>query len=944
MKKAWTIPSIVALAALAVSGQELQSVQVCDLTAVNNVTDCYYYNTSSVGALKLKDYRITNPATVLFDPAVRLKELAAIGAASTDAMCHTPPAFAGSPPSITFDKATVTGQIYWVPLGPANGDPFEFMDVQFSNFTASNGFSSARFGFRMIREILKDGTESTMYQIQVQPGNSGLENIPGLTSGVGIQVDPSTGLVNNLGKVPSSDLLRAAIFGVFVNAKSVLDEAKFTITTPAPSGRVLWTQSELSQLAAQMSPMILEAKSNLITLPPPLNCGVLINGYTTCTGHDQVTAFFNMLLSWGGEYLGLRTQESFDVLVGNLRAWASANVVTVDPSYSGSATTHTYMIDVAKELAMLWPTLREDPALSTADRQLIENWLTGHLVAYPSDPDYFNFPNDLGEFGASTVMADAVRRSDNADFEVGVQRFYGSLLQMRPDGSFPLSARLSACSAIYTGQDIGHLTSIAEMAAAQGYDLYSLSVNGKSLETGINFFLDSHDNPALLYQYSKAGGGGCFEGNPGDPPDFNSLFAIGSIKNMPWMETYLARFPFSATAARIRAILGSDVSAAPFPLMNSNVGVNTTCAFRKPYEFKPVNGVKIAIVSGDSQAASTNPAPLTVRVTDNSGKALAGVMVSFAITQGSAAFSSAPQVLTDDSGAASATVSVTSGPASVTATAMGISTKFTFAVSGTVIYAGGIAGIGGSVPAVTAISPGGLFSIYGQNFVPAGTGRRVNATELVNGALPTTLLGVCVSVGGQRAPLLDVLPGQINAVVPSLNPPTQVDVIVTTGCGTQNASDTPPQSVAVAPATPEFFYFAHNADGRNPVAAVNAQTGAFVGPSDSASGFAPARRGDLVAIFLSGIGATTPAIVPGATAAGAAPIKTSDVVVKIGSTVLAASDVLYVGAAPGQLISQLNIRIPQEAVTGSQPVQIRIGTIASAPGAYLEINAPTSAK
>jgi hypothetical protein len=73
---------------------------------------------------------------------------------------------------------------------------------------------------------------------------------------------------------------------------------------------------------------------------------------------------------------------------------------------------------------------------------------------------------------------------------------------------------LSACSATYSNADLIHLTSIAEMAATQGYDLYTMSVNGKSLETAIEFLLNAYQNPALLAQYSKAGGGSCFDGNP----------------------------------------------------------------------------------------------------------------------------------------------------------------------------------------------------------------------------------------------------------------------------------------------------------------------------------------------------------------------------------------------------------------------------------------------
>jgi uncharacterized protein (TIGR03437 family) len=275
----------------------------------------------------------------------------------------------------------------------------------------------------------------------------------------------------------------------------------------------------------------------------------------------------------------------------------------------------------------------------------------------------------------------------------------------------------------------------------------------------------------------------------------------------------------------------------------------------------------------------------------------------------------------------------------VTATALGGRAGFSIAVPGLAIYPGGIAGIGAGVPPVTTISPGALFSIYGQEFVPPNTGRRANSNEIVNGVLPSNLLGVCVSVGGLSAPLLDVYPGQINAVAPAVTPGSTVAVIVTTGCGAPNPIQSLSQPATVAAASPEFLYFAHNANGQNPVAAVNALSGAYVGPTNLGAAFAPAHPGDLVTIYASGFGPTNPPVAPGAVAVGQAQV-TSPVTVTLGSVTLDASNVLYAGAAPGEPISQLNIRIPSGIPTGNQPLQIQIGGIASPPGAFLAIVGP----
>ena len=103
-----------------------------------------------------------------------------------------------------------------------------------------------------------------------------------------------------------------------------------------------------------------------------------------------------------------------------------------------------------------------------------------------------------------------------------------------------------------------------------------------------------------------------------------------------------------------------------------------------------------------------------------------------------------------------------------------------------------------------------------------------------------------------------------------------------------------PGLAIVAAASPEFLYFAHNANGQNPVEAVNSVSGASVGPAELGPDFAPALAGDLVTIFASRLGPTDPPIRPGAVPSGTAQV-TSPVTVTLGSMTLDASDVLYVG-------------------------------------------------
>lgn len=356
-----------------------------------------------------------------------------------------------------------------------------------------------------------------------------------------------------------------------------------------------------------------------------------------------------------------------------------------------------------------------------------------------------------------------------------------------------------------------------------------------------------------------------------------------------------------------------------------------------------VNG-RVDIVSGNNQVGSPNAAlsaPIVARVMNQAGAPVAGVSVSFMVTTGNAT-TSQHFAVTDASGLTQSGIVLGTAPAGVQVSTIaagyaGASFSLWIMQPAASITSGGIAGVGGSVPAVKTLSQNALISIYGQGFLPIGaTGRRVLPSEYVNGGLPTMLQGVCVDVGGQRAAMLDVYPRQINVQVPAVTG-TSGSIRVLTNCGTPAETTSPPQTVAVSAASPEFLYFQTNADGKNPVVLVNAVTGALVGPSTILnSELTPARTGDVVTAYGTGFGLLTPAVATGQIPRGTA-YAVGPVSVSIGGVALAVTDVLYAGAAPGQIIDQLNFRVPAGVSTGNQTIVISIAGVSSPPNAFVAI-------
>ncbi len=250
------------------------------------------------------------------------------------------------------------------------------------------------------------------------------------------------------------------------------------------------------------------------------------------------------------------------------------------------------------------------------------------------------------------------------------------------------------------------------------------------------------------------------------------------------------------------------------------------------------------------------------------------------------------------------------------------------------LTSGGVVGAGGSVPPVQAVSPGGMASIFGANFVAAANQHTVGGADLVNGKVPTVLEGVCVSIGSAPAAMLGVYPNQINVQVGALAP-GPATVQVTTGCGTANAVSSNYAGVAVQAASPEFFYYTIDpAGGPNPVAAANTSTGAKIGLGAT---FVPAKPGDTIEAYATGFGATSPSFglgaIPGAGAMVAAPYS-----LMLGGVPVPASDIKYVGVSPCCAgLYQLDFTIPAGTPSGQLPLVITIAGAPSPSQAFLEI-------
>jgi uncharacterized protein (TIGR03437 family) len=267
----------------------------------------------------------------------------------------------------------------------------------------------------------------------------------------------------------------------------------------------------------------------------------------------------------------------------------------------------------------------------------------------------------------------------------------------------------------------------------------------------------------------------------------------------------------------------------------------------------------LQFVSGSPQQAREGTAfadPLIVQVNDNN-LPVPGATVNFAVTSGPATLSAATAT-TNAQGQAqvTATAGATSGLAVITASVKSGATTYTQTFDLTVVPPGpiitAVVNAAGFGDAPAAASPCSLVTIFGTGLAP---GLQGVTTAFI--APQTQVAGVTVQFGGVFAPILDVanvggqetVSVQVPCEVPpsATVPPATVPMVVTV-----DGAASAPFPVAVLPISPGIFQFT-DSDGQLRAVLVRPD-GSFASVSN------PARAGEVMRMFVTGLGPTTPGL------------------------------------------------------------------------------------
>ena len=245
--------------------------------------------------------------------------------------------------------------------------------------------------------------------------------------------------------------------------------------------------------------------------------------------------------------------------------------------------------------------------------------------------------------------------------------------------------------------------------------------------------------------------------------------------------------------------------------------------------------------------------------------------------------------------------------------------------SSTVVISGGVvitvnpqipAGVNGVLDGASfgnKLAPGTIFSIFGTDLSPR--------TENWLGApAPTSLGGISVKVGNSLAPLFYASPTQINGMIPFEITGSSATVAVEAGPHAEGTA----VNVALSPTAPAIF-----TAGGNQGAILNGSDSTVAAPASAFPPGAarPARPGDVIVVYATGLGPVTPAL-PTGLASGVNGSSFPQLArlpqVAIGGQPVPAANIQFAGLSPGFVgLYQLNVQLPPGIPAGDAiPVEI----------------------
>ncbi len=306
------------------------------------------------------------------------------------------------------------------------------------------------------------------------------------------------------------------------------------------------------------------AVRDLPTFPDPVR-DVVGTSYYVGNSHDKVdpdlkaenerlqmplAAFGRVLMNLTDEYLRAPSDGAplATAAVHGMARWADSGAMLGRVNRQG----YYHLTWALGAFALDYLKIREDRSLDPAEKVRVERWLrrlAAEVMAYfDMAPNAGDRLNNHGYWAAMAVAAAGVATNDKTLFDWGIGHYSLFLRTVSRDGSLPLELERRSRALHYHLFALAPLVMLAELAQANGIDLYA--AGDRALERLAGRCLDGLAAPAAFAKVAGA---------PQVPMDSSDL---------AWIEPYHARFPAADVSRWLRLrplvspLLGGDLTLA----------------------------------------------------------------------------------------------------------------------------------------------------------------------------------------------------------------------------------------------------------------------------------------------------------------------------------------------------------------------------------------------
>jgi poly(beta-D-mannuronate) lyase len=335
-----------------------------------------------------------------------------------------------------------------------------------------------------------------------------------------------------------------------------------------PSASFLDVSARRSQLASVSTPRVLLALKNQHGCTdseepdPPVGRMIIprhyLSGNHGPTNPDEwkATAPYQKLqeavTDGASRYVATGDHAEAACVASLLARWAAARTL-LDYSFRESSQAWYQVEWTLSSVSLAFSVVQADSAVSAAQRKQILAWMvdvTRYMFDQDPHPDDHTRENNHAYWRSLCAASVGSMTGDDKLYRRALEQYVRAIGQMNSDGSLPLEMARHENALHYQSFALAPLVMVAEIAARQGTDLYSIRVNGHTIADAVDFLVRASRDPNLMKQYAT-------EPQP---------FSIFTAKKPPaWLEFWAARHsgtPWDTLLTR--------------PLSDSTIGGNAT--------------------------------------------------------------------------------------------------------------------------------------------------------------------------------------------------------------------------------------------------------------------------------------------------------------------------------------------------------------------------------